>query len=66
MNKHIVHYYHRAGSREQRVVRKNFLIKEALVLNTINNTLVNVVAKDAVHSVGEENTSPLRVFNEPV
>ena len=54
------------GFKEQKVVRKNFLIKEALVLSTINNILVNVVAKDAVYSVGREDTPPLKVFNKPV
>ena len=47
-------------------MRKNFLTKEALVLSTINGALVNVVTKDAVHNVSEEDTSSLRVFNEPI
>ena len=66
MNKHIIHYYHKAGFKEQRAVRKNFLMKEALVLSTINSALVNVVVKDTVHSVSKEDTSLLKAFNKPV
>ena len=51
MNRHIVHHHHEVGSREWRAVRKNFLTEEALILSAINGALVDVVAKDAIHSV---------------
>ena len=66
INKHIVHHHHRVGSREQRVVRKNFLTEEALILSAINSALVNIVAKDAIHSVHQQDTPLLKVFNRPV
>ena len=66
MNEHIIHHYHRVGSKKQKAVRKNLITEEDLVLSTINNALVNVVTKDAVHSVNKEDASPLRVFNKPV
>ena len=51
INKHIVHYHHKVGFREQRAVRKNFLTKKALVLSVINDTLVNIITKDVIHNV---------------
>ena len=51
MNKHIIHHYHKVGFRKQRVVRKNFFIKEAFILNVINSVLINVIVKDAIYNV---------------
>ena len=51
INKHIIHYHHRAGFREQRAVRKNFFMKKAFILSAINGTLVNVIIKDVIYNV---------------
>ena len=50
--------------KKQKVVKKNLIIKESLVLNVINNTLVNVIIKDTIYNVSKKNALLLKVFNK--